>query len=159
MKITIVLPAKNEAKNITGVLQSINALNLDAEILVINDGSTDNTAELAKQGGARVITHPYCQGNGAAIKTGARNAQGEIIIFMDGDGQHNPMDIPDFLQKLDEGYDMVVGARSPKSQASLLRRLGNAFYNRFASIMTGHKIDDLTSGFRAVRTDKFRKFI
>jgi len=159
MKITIVIPAKNEAKNITGVLHSIQALKLDAEILVINDGSTDNTAALAKQEGARVISHPYSQGNGAAIKTGARNAQGEITIFMDGDGQHNPMDIPDFIQKLDEGYDMVVGARNPKSQASLLRRLGNAFYNRFASIMTGHKIEDLTSGFRAVRTDKFRKFI
>ncbi|NOR79450.1 MAG: glycosyltransferase [Methyloprofundus sp.] len=159
MKITIVIPAKNEAKNITGVLHSIQALKLDAEILVINDGSTDNTAALATQEGARVISHPYSQGNGAAIKTGARNAQGEIIVFMDGDGQHNPMDIPDFIQKLDEGYDMVVGARNPKSQASLLRRLGNAFYNRFASIMTGHKIEDLTSGFRAVRTDKFRKFI
>ena len=159
MKITIVIPAKNEAKNITGVLHSIQALKLDAEILVINDGSTDNTVALAKQEGARVISHPYSQGNGAAIKTGARNAQGEITIFMDGDGQHNPMDIPDFIQKLDEGYDMVVGARNPKSQASLLRRLGNAFYNRFASIMTGHKIEDLTSGFRAVRTDKFRKFI
>jgi len=159
MKITIVIPAKNEAQNISGVLQSIKALELDAEILVVNDGSSDNTAELAIQGGARVISHPYCQGNGAAIKTGARNARGEIIVFMDGDGQHNPVDIPDFLQKLDEGYDMVVGARSPQSQASLLRRVGNAFYNRFASIMTGHKIEDLTSGFRAVRTDKCRKFI
>lgn len=160
MKVTIVLPAKNEARNITRVLQDIKALNLaDAEILVINDGSTDNTAALAKQEGARVITHPYSQGNGAAIKTGARNALGEIIVFMDGDGQHNPVDIPDFLQKLDEGYDMVVGARNPKSQASLFRRFGNAFYNRFATIMTGHKIDDLTSGFRAVRADKFRKFL
>lgn len=159
MKITIVLPAKNEAKNITSVLQSIKVLKLDAELLVIDDGSSDNTAELAKQEGARVITHPYSQGNGAAIKTGARNAQGEIIVFMDADGQHNPVDIPDFLQKMDEGYDMVVGARSSKTQASLLRRFGNAFYNHFASIMTGHKIDDLTSGFRAVRTDKFRKFI
>lgn len=159
MKITIVLPAKNEAKNITNVLLNIQTLGLNAEILVINDGSTDNTAELAKQAGAKVISHPYSQGNGAAIKTGARNAQGEIIIFMDGDGQHNPVDIPDFLAKLDEGYDMVVGARNPKSQASIFRRFGNAFYNRFASIMTGHKIDDLTSGFRAVRADKFRKFL
>ncbi|GFO72591.1 dolichol-phosphate hexosyltransferase [Bathymodiolus japonicus methanotrophic gill symbiont] len=129
------------------------------EILVINDGSTDNTAELARQAGAKVITHPYCQGNGAAIKTGARNATGDVIIFMDGDGQHNPVDIPMFLQKMDEGYDMVVGARNAKSQASLFRRIGNAFYNRFASIMTGHKIDDLTSGFRAVKKDKFKKFL
>lgn len=159
MKISIVIPAKNEALNITGVLQDLQALKLDAELLVINDGSTDNTAELAKKAGAKVITHPYSQGNGAAIKTGARNAQGDILIFMDGDGQHNPVDIPDFLKKLEEGYDMVVGARSPKSQASLLRRAGNAFYNRFASLMTGHKINDLTSGYRATRTDKFKKFL
>lgn len=159
MNITIVLPAKNEAKNITGVLQSIQALKLNAEVLVINDGSTDNTAELAEQAGAKVISHPYSQGNGAAIKTGARNSSGDITIFMDGDGQHNPVDIPMFLQKMEEGYDMVVGARNAKSQASLLRRVGNAFYNRFATIMTGHKIDDLTSGFRAVRTEKFKKFL
>ncbi len=159
MNITIVLPAKNEAKNISAVLQSIQSLELDAEVLVINDGSTDNTAELAQLAGAKVISHPYSQGNGAAIKTGARNAKGEIIVFMDGDGQHNPVDIPMFLQKMEEGYDMVVGARNVKSQASLLRRAGNAFYNRFATLMTGHKIDDLTSGFRAVRTDKFKKFL
>ena len=159
MNISIVLPAKNEAKNITAVLQSIQALNLNAEVLVINDGSTDNTAELAVQAGAKVISHPYSQGNGAAIKTGARNATGDIIVFMDGDGQHNPVDIPMFLQKMEQGYDMVVGARSVKSQASLLRRIGNTFYNRFATIMTGHKIDDLTSGFRAVRTEKFKKFL
>jgi glycosyltransferase involved in cell wall biosynthesis len=159
MNISIVLPAKNEAKNITAVLQSIQALDLNAEVLVINDGSTDNTAELAELAGAKVISHPYSQGNGAAIKTGARNATGDITVFMDGDGQHNPVDIPMFLQKMEEGYDMVVGARNVKSQASLLRRIGNAFYNRFATIMTGHKIDDLTSGFRAVKTDKFRKFL
>ncbi|SMG67154.1 glycosyl transferase family protein [methanotrophic bacterial endosymbiont of Bathymodiolus sp.] len=159
MNISIVLPAKNEAKNITAVLQSIQALDLNAEVLVINDGSTDNTAELAELAGAKVISHPYSQGNGAAIKTGARNATGDITVFMDGDGQHNPVDIPMFLQKMEEGYDMVVGARNVKSQASLLRRIGNAFYNRFTTIMTGHKIDDLTSGFRAVKTDKFRKFL
>lgn len=159
MKLTIVLPAKNEAKNITAVLQSINSLNLGAEVMVINDGSTDNTAELARQGGAKVISHPYSQGNGAAIKTGARNANGDIIIFMDGDGQHNPVDIPMFLEKMEEGYDMVVGARNVKSQASLLRRIGNGFYNRFATLMTGHKIDDLTSGFRAVKKEKFKKFL
>ena len=159
MKLTIILPAKNEAKNITAVLQSIQSLELGAEVLVINDGSTDNTAELAEQGGAKVISHPYSQGNGAAIKTGARNATGDIIVFMDGDGQHNPVDIPMFLQKMEEGYDMVVGARNVKSQASLFRRVANAFYNRLATMMTGHKIDDLTSGFRAVKKDKFKKFL
>lgn len=159
MNLSIIIPAKNEAKNITSVLLSIQDLKLDAEILVINDGSTDNTAELAVQAGAKVITHPYCQGNGAAVKTGARNAKGEILVFMDGDGQHSPEDIPQLIKKLDENYDMVVGARSSRSQASIYRRIANGFYNRFATLMTGHKIDDLTSGFRAVRKDKFKKFL
>ena len=131
----------------------------DSEILVIDDGSTDKTKELAEQAGARVISHPYSQGNGAAIKTGARNANGEILIFMDADGQHDPQDIPRLLEKLEQGYDMIVGARKSNTHASLFRRFGNAFYNKLASLMTGHKIEDLTSGFRAVRADKFRKFL
>ncbi|MGZ8144955.1 MAG: glycosyltransferase family 2 protein, partial [Methylosarcina sp.] len=106
-----------------------------------------------------VISHPYSQGNGAAIKTGARHAAGDLLVFMDSDGQHNPEDIPALLDLLNHGYDMVVGARNPKTHASWFRRLANAFYNRLASIMTGHKIEDLTSGFRAVKADKFRKFL
>ena len=157
--ISIVLPAKNEAKNLPDLLQRIKKAMPDTETLVINDASTDKTKEIAKQAGAKVISHPYSQGNGAAIKTGARNAEGDIIVFMDSDGQHDPADIPVLLQKLESGYDMVVGARSTQTQASILRRLGNGFYNRFASMMTGHKIEDLTSGFRAVRADKFRKFL
>lgn len=157
--ISIVLPAKNEAQNLINLLPQLKALHPSAEILVINDGSTDDTAQVARAGGAKVISHPYSQGNGAAIKTGARNAKGDILVFMDADGQHDPADISSLLETLKSGYDMVVGARSVKSQASLMRRAGNGFYNRLASIMTGHKIDDLTSGFRAARADKFRKFL
>ena len=157
--LSIVLPAKNEAQNIALLIEKIQLLALDAEILVINDGSTDNTAQLAMDLGARVITHPYSLGNGAAVKTGARNAIGDIIIFMDADGQHNPEDIPALLAKLHEGYDMVVGARHPSTHSSIIRRFGNAVYNRMASFMTQHRIEDLTSGYRAVRADKFRKFL
>ncbi|MGZ8188701.1 MAG: glycosyltransferase family 2 protein [Methylosarcina sp.] len=157
--ISIVLPAKNEAASLKLLLPQIKEIFPSAEILVINDGSTDETAKVAAEEGARVISHPYSQGNGAAIKTGARHAAGDLLVFMDSDGQHNPEDIPALLDLLNHGYDMVVGARNPKTHASWFRRLANAFYNRLASIMTGHKIEDLTSGFRAVKADKFRKFL
>mgnify|MGYP002525033916 CR=1 FL=1 len=157
--ISIVLPAKNEAPQIRNLIKKLKSKFPDAEILVVNDGSTDQTAEIAEQEGARVITHPYSMGNGAAIKTGARNATNNIIVFMDADGQHNPDDIPALLNKLSEGYDMVVGARQANSQANIHRRLANYIYNRLASFMTGYRIEDLTSGFRAVKTNKFRKFL
>ncbi|NOT83832.1 MAG: glycosyltransferase family 2 protein [Methylococcaceae bacterium] len=159
LTVSIVLPAKNEAQNIGALLLKIQALKLDAELLLINDGSSDETADIAYKLGAKVITHPYSLGNGAAVKTGARNATGHILIFMDADGQHNPDDIPILLNKLNAGYDMVVGARHPSTHSSLVRRFGNWIYNGMASYMTQHKIEDLTSGFRAVRADKFRKFL
>lgn len=157
--LSIVLPAKNEAQNIADLLLKLKALEVEAEILVVNDGSTDDTAAIAQDLGVRVITHPYSLGNGAAVKTGARNATGSILIFMDADGQHDPDDIPALLEKLNTGYDMVVGARHPSSQSSVVRRLGNWIYNHLASYMTQVKIEDLTSGFRIVRADKFRKFL
>ncbi|MGD9889305.1 MAG: glycosyltransferase family 2 protein [Halothiobacillaceae bacterium] len=157
--ISIILPAKNESGAVGQTVERIRAHFPDAEIIVVNDGSTDDTAKLAQAAGARVITHPYSMGNGAAIKTGARAAQGDILVFMDADGQHNPADISKLLTKLDEGYAMVVGARDHGSQASVGRGLANGLYNRLASYMTGHKIEDLTSGFRAVRADNFREFL
>jgi glycosyltransferase involved in cell wall biosynthesis len=130
-----------------------------AELVVVDDGSTDATAQVAADAGARVVRHPYSMGNGAAIKSGARAAKGEILVFMDADGQHSPEDIAPLLARLDEGFDMVVGARQSGSQANLGRGLANGFYNRFASLMVGQRIEDLTSGFRAVRADKFREFL
>lgn len=159
MIISIVLPAKNEAAAIGATVASIRQRYPDAEVIVVNDGSTDATAEVAETAGARVVHHPYSKGNGAAIKTGARAACGDVIVFMDADGQHNPADISRLLEKLDEGHDMVVGARGDGSQASVGRGLANGFYNRLASFMTGHKVLDLTSGFRVVRAKKFREFL
>ncbi len=157
--LSIILPAKNESAAIGATVAAIREHFAGAEILVVNDGSTDDTAAIAESAGARVVHHPYSKGNGAAIKTGARAAKGDILVFMDADGQHDPADIPRLLEKLEQGHDMVVGARQKGSQASVGRGLANGFYNRLASWMTGHKVEDLTSGFRVVRADKFREFL
>lgn len=161
IKISVVIPAKNEQHSIAKLINSIEDLCITnlLEIIVVNDASTDNTLEEAKKAGAKVISHPYSKGNGAAIKSGAREAKGDIIIFMDGDGQHLASDIPTLLSKLNEGYDMVVGARQKGAQASWGRSIANTFYNKFASYMTGHKVEDLTSGFRIVNRSKFLEFL
>ncbi|MEW6560285.1 MAG: glycosyltransferase family 2 protein [Pseudomonadota bacterium] len=157
--LSIILPARNEAGAVGQTVQRIRALYPEAEIIVVNDGSTDATADIARQAGAQVVSKPYGMGNGAAIKTGARAARGEVLVFMDADGQHDPADIPRLLAKLEEGYDMAVGARGDGSQASVGRGLANGLYNRLASWMTHHPVLDLTSGFRAARADKFREFL
>lgn len=140
-------------------MASLKAADPEFEVIVVDDGSTDNTAQVARDAGAQVVTHPYSKGNGAAIKSGARAASGEVIVFMDADGQHDPADIQRLLDRINEGYDLVVGARQRGSQASVGRGLANGFYNRLATYMTGHNVEDLTSGFRAVRADKFREFL
>jgi len=157
--VTVVIPAKNEAENLKSLLPRLTKVMPKAEIIVVNDGSTDDTVAICKQNGVKFISHPYSMGNGASIKSGARAAEGDILVFMDGDGQHDPNDIPKLLDKINSGYEMVVGARKVDTHASLLRRIGNSFYNKLASIMTGSKILDLTSGFRATRARHFRKFL
>ncbi|MBZ0142875.1 MAG: glycosyltransferase family 2 protein [Candidatus Hydrogenedentes bacterium] len=158
-RISVVLPARNEAAALRGLLPSLRGLLPTAEIVVVDDGSTDDTAAVAEATGGRVISHPYPKGNGAAIKTGARAAQGDVLVFMDADGQHRPEDIPRLLAKLEEGYDMAVGARSMKDHAGAHRGLANALFNRFASWMVNHRVEDLTSGFRAVRAGHFRRYL
>lgn len=159
MRISIILPAKNEAAGLRQVLPRLRAELADSEVIVVDDGSTDGTAAVAVENGARVLATPYSMGNGAAIKRGARAASGDVLVFMDADGQHDPALIHRLLSKLDEGYDMVVGARDGSGQANASRSLANAFYNRLATWMTGHEIADLTSGFRVVRADRFRQFL
>jgi glycosyltransferase involved in cell wall biosynthesis len=157
--LSVILPAKNEAKSLKGLLTRLRATLPQAELILLDDGSTDQTAEVARAHGAHVVSHPYSLGNGAAAKSGARAACGEVLIFMDADGQHDPADIPRLLAKLDAGYDMVVGARGVGSQASVGRSLANRFYNWFATLITGHTILDLTSGFRVVRAERFKRFL
>lgn len=159
MKASVVMPAKNEAATVATVVSAIMARYPDFEVIVVDDGSTDRTAALASEAGAKVVSHPYSKGNGAAIKSGARAAVGEVIVFMDADGQHDPEDIARLLSEIEAGYDLVIGARQQGSQASVGRGLANGFYNRLATYMTGHRVEDLTSGFRAVRASKFREFL
>ena len=133
MMLSILIPAKNEAKGLELVLPELKALYPSAEILVVNDASTDSTKSVAEALGARVISQPYSKGNGAAIKSGLREVTGSIVVCMDADGQHLPKDIAKLLAKMDEGYDMVVGSRNKKGQANIQRGLANRFYNWFSS--------------------------
>jgi glycosyltransferase involved in cell wall biosynthesis len=157
--ISIILPAKNEAPALRALLPALRMAQPQAEIIVSDDGSTDETAALCAANGVKCLSAPYSMGNGAAIKRGARAASGDILVFMDADGQHSPADITAVLEGLVQGYDMVVGSRSWADQAGVHRGAANALYNRIASWMTGFDILDLTSGFRAVRADKFREFL
>lgn len=156
---TIVLPAKNEADNLATLIPKIKELYPNVDIIVVDDGSTDNTAEVARSNDATVISHPYSMGNGAAIKTGARMCTTECVVFMDADGQHAPEDIVKLSEKYEEGHLMVVGARNSNTHASLMRKFANFLYNKIASLITGHKILDLTSGFRIVNRDAFSQFL
>lgn len=158
-RLSIILPAKNEAPALAALLPLLRTAQPEAEIIVVDDGSTDETRSVCKSSGVECLSSPYSMGNGAAIKRGARAATGDILVFMDGDGQHDPADVARLLDQLNRGYDMVVGARGWGSQAGVGRGLANTLYNWLATRMTGHQIADLTSGFRAVRADKFREFL
>lgn len=149
MKVSIVIPAYNESGSIGDVIQGVREHIPGAEVIVIDDASTDDTADVAKKAGALVFTHPYNMGNGAAVKTGIRKATGDKIVLIDGDGQHNPADIPRLLAAAGD-HDMVVGARDPRTHANLFRRCANAVYNLMATYITRVRVQDLTSGFRVI---------
>ncbi len=156
--VSVVVPAFNEAASIAAVVSELRAAGSWHEILVVDDGSSDRTAALAAEAGARVIRHPYNKGNGAAVKTGIRNATGAFVLIVDADGQHRGADALRLAGRLGE-YDLVVGARSSATQASTARHLGNAALNRLASYLTRRPIPDLTSGFRAARRDHLLEFV
>jgi glycosyltransferase involved in cell wall biosynthesis len=147
--ITVIIPAYNEEMNIGDVIRKIRDTDKDYKILVINDSSTDKTEEIAISEGVEVLSHPYNKGNGASIKTGMRNVKTDYIVIIDGDGQHDPADIPKLVEYLSK-YDLVVGARTKGSQTLMSRNVGNLVFNLFASLVAGCRIPDLTSGFRAM---------
>ena len=159
MSLSIVIPAKNEAATIGTVVTTARESFPDAEIIVVDDGSTDDTVDVARGAGAIIVQHPESLGNGAAVKTGARTATGDIIALMDGDGQHDPTELAPLLEKLDQGYHMAVGARDTGSHANMGRLFANGVYNGVASLLTGRRIPDLTSGFRAARASLFKEFL
>jgi glycosyltransferase involved in cell wall biosynthesis len=156
--VSIVIPAFNEAGAIGDVVRGLHQSATWREILVVDDGSGDETAAAAAAAGARVVRHPYNKGNGAAVKSGIRAATGEFVLIIDADGQHQPADAIRLATRLGE-YDLVVGARSSATQAGAVRRFGNHVLNRLASILTERDIPDLTSGFRGARRDSLLEFV
>jgi glycosyltransferase involved in cell wall biosynthesis len=158
--VTIVIPAKNEAASLQRLLPALRDTLPDTRILLIDDGSDDDTARIGRSTtGVQVISHPYSMGNGAAIKTGAREVSTSVTLFMHADGQHTASDASRLIASLNDGFEMAVGARRQGSHASMGRALGNWVYNRLATYVVGHHISDLTSGFRAVKTQRFREFL
>jgi len=155
---SIVIPAFNEAASIGVVVRDLRAAAGWREIIVVDDGSADGTGTQAAAAGARVVRHPYNKGNGAAVKTGIRHATGAFVLIADADGQHQPSDAARLVSHLD-AYDLVVGARSPGTQATSARRFGNAVLNGLASYLTEQHIPDLTSGFRAARRECLLEFL
>ncbi len=160
--VSAIMPAYEEEHAIAGIVERVaevlRSMNLSFEIIVVDDGSGDGTSREAAKAGARVCSHPYNMGNGAAVKTGIRNARGSSIVLLDADGQHPPEEIPRLLKQLGP-YDLVVGARSSKSNSSIHRNFANAVYNRLATYVSDRKIDDLSSGFRAIKTHIAKEFV
>lgn len=155
---SVVIPAMNEARSVDSVVSDLRSAAQWHEILLIDDGSTDDTGPRAAAAGARVIRHPYNKGNGASVKTGIREATGQFVLIIDADGQHRPADAVRLVAGLRD-HDLVVGARAPSTQAGWRRRIGNSTLNRLASYLTGRAIPDLTSGFRAARRDGLLEFL
>jgi glycosyltransferase involved in cell wall biosynthesis len=156
--VSVVIPAYNEADVIADVVSALAASGPWREIIVVDDGSKDDTASRAAAAGATVVTHPYNKGNGAAVKSGIRRATGEFVMIIDGDGQHRPDDARRLVARLGE-FDLVIGARASATQANHARKLGNTMLNGLASYLTGRSIPDLTSGFRAARREYLHEFL
>jgi len=155
---SVIVPAFNEGAAIAAVVAALKAGASWHEVIVVDDGSTDDTGARAVEAGAVVVRHPYNKGNGAAVKSGVRHATGANVLIVDGDGQHRPGDAQRLVSRLGE-YDLVIGARSSATQATAARRAGNAALNWLASYLTERQIPDLTSGFRAARRECMVEFL
>jgi glycosyltransferase involved in cell wall biosynthesis len=155
---SVIVPAFNEGPMVGAVVRALFQSGSWREVIVVDDGSSDETGRYAADAGARVIRHPYNKGNGASVKTGIRHAAGQWVLIIDGDGQHDPRDAVRLVTFLGD-YDLVVGARSGSSQATTARRLGNDILNSLASYLAERRIPDLTSGFRAARRDYLLEFL
>jgi glycosyltransferase involved in cell wall biosynthesis len=156
--VSIVIPALNEEDAIGDVVSRLRAEAAWKEILVIDDGSRDATGERAARAGAEVVRHPYTKGNGAAVKSGIRRARGDFVLILDADGQHAPSDARRLVERLGD-FDLVIGARAGRTQATAGRRIGNRLLNRLATSLTGRPVPDLTSGFRGARREHLREFL
>jgi glycosyltransferase involved in cell wall biosynthesis len=156
--VSVVIPARNESHAIGGVVRGVLTHVPDAEVIVVDDASTDDTPDQAERAGAKVVRRPYNIGNGAGVKTGIRTATGDVVVVIDADGQHNPADIPRLLQYIGP-YDMVIGTRDRTGQQNTFRWLGNSLLNRLGSYVAGMPMEDLTSGFRAMRRPIVAEFV
>lgn len=156
--VSVIVPAMDESDAIADVVAGLRGAAPWHEVIVIDDGSSDETASRAERAGARVIRHPYNKGNGAAVKTGIRNASGAFVLIVDADGQHQPSDALRIADRLGD-FDLVVGARSAATQATVARSAGNALLNRLAGYLAGRPIPDLTSGLRGARRECLCEFL
>ena len=160
--ISVVIPAFNESATIRDVVEHVyrvcSALGCAHEVIVVDDGSTDNTAELAEQAGATVLRQPYNKGYGASLKTGIRHATNGTIVILDADGQHDPEDIKKLLDTRGNA-EMVVGARKGTAGSPLWRKPGKMLIGWLANQLTGRKIPDLNSGFRAMDREVLMRFL
>jgi glycosyltransferase involved in cell wall biosynthesis len=157
MKFTIIIPAYNEEKSIAGTIKELKEVLDNPEIIVVDDGSKDNTLKIAQESGVKVVQHQFNKGYGAAIKTGIREAENEILGIIDADGTYPAKDFPRLLEFINEN-DMVVGVRE-KQNIPLLRRPVKRFLTKFAQYLVGHKIPDLNSGLRVFKKETVSNFL
>jgi glycosyltransferase involved in cell wall biosynthesis len=156
--ISIIIPAFNEEEVIGSVVQSIHSAFPDSEIIVVNDGSTDNTAAELSKSGVIILNHDLNRGYGASLKTGARAARRDYVLFCDGDGQHSVEDVRRLMNECD-GYDLVVGARKSDSHRPFLRRPGKFVMRKYSEFLAGTKIPDLNSGLRIFKRDTLMRYL
>lgn len=164
-KVSIVIPAMNEAENLPVVLKSANTLiekekGYDFEVIVVDDHSVDGTSEVAKMDGAKVFRNEYRTGKGNALRYGFERTTGDYIVMLDADCSHNPLDIPKFLEKLEEGAGLVIGSRiyGGSDEYTRIRAFGNIMLTLIFGVFHGRYLSDALNGFKAFRNDVFKDF-